>query len=383
MLHQLLTAWHQHFGPAIPHVIVRAPGRINIIGEHTDYNEGWVMPGAMSRSLYILTSLSPDNTHHWVAHDLQDHFRSADLPDDSTLQVWAKYITGTLQLNGYNPGPLQILMGGDLPVGAGVSSSSSLICGVLFALDQLQGTQRTGETIALLASRVEREIIGLQGGIMDQYAIMLSKAHFVMVLDCRTQTYHYITAELSGCKWLLLNTKVKHQLIDSEYNDRAEECNRAVRIIQNQYPDVKSLRDVDIEMINSIHLPEVISRRARFVLAENDRVHDMIHALEAKDAVKAGQLLNASHRGLRYEYEVSCDELNHFADFAQNYEGVFGARMMGGGFGGCVICLVSEEIADAFGAEASEQYHATFGFAPEVIHLELSDGVSIISPADR
>ncbi len=382
MLHQLLTEWHTHFGSVNPQVIVRAPGRINIIGEHTDYNEGWVMPGAMSRSLYILMSPSPDNTHHWVAYDLQENFSSADLPDETTIQVWAKYIAGTLQLNGYNPGALQIIMGGDLPVGAGVSSSSSLICGLLYALDQLQGTQRSGETIAILASRVEREIIGLQGGIMDQYAIMLSKAHLVMVLDCRTQTYHYITAEMPGCKWLLLNTKVKHQLIDSEYNDRAEECNRAVRIIQNQYPDVKSLRDVDMEMINSIHLPDVINRRARFVLAENNRVHEMIHALEAKDAHKAGQLLHASHRGLRTEYEVSCDELDLLADFAQKYEGVFGARMMGGGFGGCVICLVSEEVADTFVTEASENYHTRFGFAPEVIRFELSDGVSVVSPTD-
>ncbi len=382
MLHQLLTEWHHHFGPVVPKVIVRAPGRINIIGEHTDYNEGWVMPGAMSRSLYILMSPSADNTHHWVAHDLQENFRSADLPDETTTQIWAKYISGTLQLNGYHPGALQLIIGGDLPVGAGVSSSSSLICGLLYALDQLQGTQRSGENIALLASRVEREIIGLQAGIMDQYAIMLSKAHFVMVLDCRTQTYEYISAEIPGCKWLLLNTKVKHQLIDSEYNERAEECNRAVRIIQNQYPDVKSLRDVDMEMINSIHLPEVISRRARFVLEENARVHDMIDALETKNAHKAGQLLHASHRGLRTEYEVSCDELNQLADFALNYEGVFGARMMGGGFGGCVICLVSEDVADMFVAEASENYQTRFGYAPEVIRFELSNGVSVVSPAE-
>lgn len=383
MLHQLLTEWHNHFGPADPQVIVRAPGRINIIGEHTDYNEGWVMPGAMSRSLYILLATSPDNTHHWVAHDLQENFISAELPPETILQLWVKYIAGTLQLNGYNPGPLQIIMGGDLPVGAGVSSSSSLICGLLYALDQLQGTHRSGEAIALLASRVEREIIGLQGGIMDQYAIMLSKEHLVMVLDCRTRTYQYIRAEIPGCKWLLLNTKVKHQLIDSEYNDRAEECQRAVRIIQNQYPDVKSLRDVDLDMINTIHLPEVINRRARFVLAENERVQKMILALEAMDAVEAGQLLNASHRGLRYEYEVSCDELDQLADFAQKFEGVFGARMMGGGFGGCVICLVSEEVVDTFADQASANYQTRFGFAPEVIRFELSDGVSVVSPDHR
>ncbi|HEX5111436.1 MAG TPA: galactokinase family protein, partial [Saprospiraceae bacterium] len=325
ILDSLLVQWQNTF-PSTPEVIVRAPGRVNIIGEHTDYNEGWVMPGAMSRSLYLLVSragpLPPnslgrgDNSpkHHWIAADLNEELRfdhEEDIP--RTRSIWAKYILGAIHVYENDLGPLHIMIGGDLPIGAGVSSSSSLVGGLLLALQALTGDQKTPKDLAQLSSRVEREIIGLQGGIMDQFAIMLSEKDKVMMLDCRDQTFEFISASIPGTQWVLINTKVKHQLIDSDYNQRAAQCKQAVQIIQNTFPEVKSLRDVDEHILIHSKLPETLYQRSSFVVKENHRVHEMKLALEMRDAARAGQLLQASHLGLQHEYEVSCAELDHLA----------------------------------------------------------------------
>jgi len=380
MIDHLLEQWHLHFGSLPPEIIVRAPGRVNIIGEHTDYNEGWVLPGAMSRSVYILLSKNKTNHHHWVAHDLNDELRFVNFSENLEMPLWGKYITGTLKLYGDSSMPLQILIGGDLPVGAGISSSSALECGLLFALQKLSGRSESKEDLALIGSRVEREIIGLQGGIMDQFAIMLSKENHVMFLDCRTRKYEFIPVEMPGTKWLLINTKVKHQLIDSDYNNRADECKHAVSLIQKKYPQVRSLRDVTMDMLYTASLPDILNKRCVFVLEENHRVHAMVKALEKHDAVYAGLLLKASHAGLRDQYEVSCEELDHLADFSNQYDGIYGARMMGGGFGGCVICLIKDSHIDSFATSVSNVYRLKFGFDPELIDFELSKGVEEVIP---
>jgi galactokinase len=379
MIDQLLLKWKHVFGPSIPEVIVRAPGRVNIIGEHTDYNEGWVLPGAMSRSIYILLSKNKNRINHWIADNLDETFDfDAEQRDKLLFPLWAKYVDGTIRLFLDEPVAFNIIIGGDLPVGAGVSSSSSLVCGLLVALHSLSRRRESKEELALIGSRVEREIIGLQGGIMDQFAVMLSKEKAVMMLDCRTYKYQFIPAGLSGCRWILINTKVKHQLVDSDYNNRADECKQAVVLIQKKFPAVQSLRDVTLEILSSLSLPDVLQRRSLFVIEENIRVHDMVESLLNLDADHAGELLMASHAGLRDQYEVSCDELNHLADFANNYAGVYGARMMGGGFGGCVICLVRNENADSFLSAAVNSYRVKFGFNPEVIDFELADGVEVL-----
>ena len=383
ILDSLLSQWQNTFH-STPDVIVRAPGRVNIIGEHTDYNEGWVMPGAMSRSLYILVSrpLPPKGgKHHWVAADLNEELQfdhASDIP--LTRSIWAKYIRGAIHVYENDLGPLQIMIGGDLPIGAGISSSSSLVGGLLLALQSLTGDYKTPKELALLSSRVEKEIIGLQGGIMDQFAIMLSERDKVMMLDCRDQTFEFISASIPGTQWVLINTKVKHQLIDSDYNQRAAQCKQAVQVIQNVFPGVKSLRDVDENILVHSNLPETLYKRSHFVVKENHRVHEMKLALEMKDATRAGQLLQASHFGLQHEYEVSCAELDHLADLANTSAEVFGGRMMGGGFGGCVICLVKDEGMHDFEKRVIHSYEKQFDFAPEVIHFLLSGGAEIVGP---
>lgn len=377
MLDQLTAKWHQHFGSSSPEVTVRAPGRVNIIGEHTDYNEGWVMPGAMSLSVYILIAKNNKNEHHWVADNFDDEYRG-NFTNDAEIPIWTKYVQGALKIYDTGDTTFDILIGGDLPVGAGVSSSSSLICGLLYGFQKIFNTDEARETIALLASRVEREIIGLQIGLMDQFAIMLSEEKQVMMLDCRTRTYQFHPAKLKGAKWVLINTMVKHQLIDSDYNARASECREAVALIQQMFPVVRSLRDATIKVLFESKLPSLLMKRSVYVIEENKRVHDMSAALKQQNAVKAGQLLNQSHQGLRDDYEVSCAELDHLAEFAAAYKCVYGARMMGGGFGGCVLCLVKEDTMEQFLIDAKKSYHTTFGYNPGVIHFELANGVEII-----
>lgn len=378
MLKTLLDKWHQSFGPQLPEVTVRAPGRVNIIGEHTDYNDGWVLPGAMSRAIYLLMSKSETTQHHWIAYDLDEEITSTEDIMEYGQYAWAKYIEGAIRLYAPEIGSIRLLVGGDLPVGAGISSSSALVCGILYALQQLTGRTNTREELALIGQRVEREIIGVQGGIMDQFAIMMSKLNHVMLLDCRTREHNLVDADLPECKWILINTRVKHALIDSDYNQRATQCKQAVAIIQKSFTDVVALRDVTREMLSTIDLSETLSKRSSFVIEENDRVHEMVEALHQHDPQRAGQLLKDSHEGLRDKYEVSCDELDYLADFANQYEGVYGARMMGGGFGGCVICLIKEDVLDSFSIACEDAYLDRFGFEPEVILFDLGAGVECV-----
>ena len=379
MIEKLLSRWHSSFGDKGPNLIVRAPGRVNIIGEHTDYNEGWVLPGAMSRSIFILVSKQPANGHHWIAYDLDEEIQPLDNILEYGGYTWAKYIEGAIRLYAPDIGSLQLLIGGDLPVGAGISSSSALVCGILYAMQQLTGRSESKEALALIGQRVEREVIGVQGGIMDQFAIMMSQPEHVMLLDCRTREYRLIRADLPGCRWILINTRVKHALIDSDYNQRGAQCQQSVAIIQKTFPEVHALRDVTIDMLDTSGLPETLYRRSAFVIQENNRVHQMVTALHDKDVERAGSLLQDSHQGLRHMYEVSCEELDHLADFANAYEGVLGARMMGGGFGGCVICLLKEEILDSFSIACVDSYLDRFSFEPEVILFELGAGVALMS----
>ena len=376
-MESVIQKWQSTFGDS-PEIVIRAPGRVNIIGEHTDYNEGWVLPGAMSRCLYILMSKNEGGGHHWVAGDLGEVFESPENIVEYGEYSWARYIQGAISLYAPGIGPLRLMIGGDLPVGAGISSSSALVCGMLYGLQQLTGRKESKKELAILGSRVEREIIGLQGGIMDQFAIMLCQAGHVMLLDCRHGEYKHIQADLPGCRWILVNTKVKHALIDSDYNQRAYQCEQAVMILQATYPEVQSLRDVTMDMLLNSSLTEILFKRAAFVIEENNRVHAMVDALQQHQAERAGALLKASHEGLRYEYEVSCDELDHLADFANTYDGVLGARMMGGGFGGCVICLVREEVLDLFSRDIVNSYTERFGFEPEVILFDIGSGVEIV-----
>lgn len=378
MIPHLLQIWHSTFGMERPAVIVRTPGRVNIIGEHTDYNDGWVMPGVIDRYLVVMMKRHDGANHHWIADDLRDQVIFNIHDPNTSLPRWAEYIAGVIRLYTPEIGPVQLLVSGNLPVGAGLSSSSALVCGLLMALRELTGKQDDHETIALTASRFERKITGLQGGIMDQFAIMLSRPGQVMLLDCKSTTYQFLPAEIPGCRWLLINSGVKHTLVDSDYNQREAECREALVHIRNQVQDYTSLRDVPLAMVSVFDLPDILRKRVQYVLEENERVHQMAAALEQQQPEVAGKLLSQSHEGLSHLYEVSCTELDSLAMFTKQHPDAYGGRMMGGGFGGCLLCLIRADGLERFLTDVTSFYAGQFGFEPTPIPFEFGQGIHLI-----
>lgn len=372
IIETLLQEWGQRYGKDGPEKIIRSPGRINIIGEHTDYNDGWVMPGATSKALYIL--VSPSDKNDWYSYDYSNGYTelSSDKPS------WVLYVEGALSMLNLSNSSFKILFGGDLPVGAGVSSSSALLCGLFTAFSTYVSKPPSKESIVLLAGRVEKEIIGLQGGIMDQFAILFSRKNSVMLLDCRTQEYEFLEADIPGCNWFLINTNVKHHLADSDYNKRSNDCKMAIELIRKHYPDVTHLRDATESMVNNVSLDPLLEKRALFVIHENNRVHEMKDALRDQDKKMVGKLLTDSHEGLRDMYEVSCEELDVLQSFLMKQKGIYGCRMMGGGFGGCVIGLADENELSTIIQNATEFYKEKFPIECTPITFSLGDGVTVL-----
>lgn len=371
------------FGNFKPKFTVHAPGRINLIGEHTDYNDGFVLPTAINKKLklqfsangtYSTCNIYSKTYNKYFAFDLQKISRSE--------HMWENYILGVvseIQKRGKNPEGFDCIIDSDLPVGAGISSSAALESGIAFGLNELFNLGLSRQTIAELSRDAEHNYVGTKCGIMDQYASVLSKKDHLILLDCRSLEATYVPANFEGHKLVLLNTKVSHSLASSEYNTRRKECEEVITHIQKRYPEVTSLRDVDLQCLVEFQkeLSEVHYRRALFVISENDRVLKAVEALKSDDLDHLGLLMYASHKGLRDNYEVSCKELDFLVDFSTDFDAVKGARMMGGGFGGCTINLIEEEAIDDFVQKASEAYLKQFNIEPEVIIVSPQQGTYI------
>lgn len=334
-------------------MIVRSPGRINVIGEHTDYNDGFVLPAAIDKAAYLAISLRDDDEINLVAADLNETFSISihELKPVGDIS-WPNFILGAaaqflqrdLPLKGFNA----VLMS-DVPIGAGLSSSAAIECAVTFALNELLQTKLDRIMMVKMAQKAEHEYAGVMCGIMDQFASMMGKKDHVLKLDCRTLDYEYVPFKLNGIKILLLDTNVKHSLASSEYNARRRECEQAITWINEHEPHVHSLRDVTEAMLDKYVFPKdkLIDKRARFIVQEIDRLQRACEDLQAGDLQALGNKMFATHAGLSKMYEVSCKELDYLVDFVKkNNDAVIGARMMGGGFGGCTINLVKEEAVD-------------------------------------
>ncbi|MGN6800278.1 MAG: galactokinase [Ginsengibacter sp.] len=333
-------------------LIVRSPGRINVIGEHTDYNEGFVLPAAIDKAAYLGISLRNDNQIHLVADDLNKKY-SLTLEDLQPVKEvnWPNFILGAvaqfvkkgIPLKGFNA----VLMS-DIPIGAGMSSSAAIECATTFALNELFQANLDRITMVKMAQKAEHEYAGVMCGIMDQFASMMGKEECVIKIDCQTLEYDYVPFKLKGVKILLLNTNVKHSLASSEYNIRRKECEQAVAWIKEHEPNVSSLRNANEEMLNKYVLPKdrIIDMRSRFIVQEIGRLQAACKDLQRGDLKALGQRMFATHEGLSKMYGVSCKELDFLVEFAKNDEAVIGARMMGGGFGGCTINLVREGAVD-------------------------------------
>lgn len=364
-------------------VLFAAPGRVNLIGEHTDYNEGFVLPGAIDKRIYV--GIHKNDTRNINLFGLQYNEQvSLSLDDLQPHKGWTTYIAGMaahLQKDGHHLGGVDVVVGGDVPVGGGLSSSAALCSAFGFAMNELFCLGLTRMQIALLGQRTEHTFAGVKTGIMDQFASLHGKEHHLMKLDCRSMAFEYIPFHYDDYKIVLVNTMVSHSLASSEYNTRRQQCEEGVSILKKHYPDIRSLRDVSMDMLDkhAAELPEIIYRRCAYVINENGRLLKGCEALQRHDLKAFGQLMYQSHEGLSKHYEVSCPELDFLAEQARGMEGVAGARMMGGGFGGCTINLVQTDAIRKFTVLMQQRYENEFGKTPEVYITQIEDGAKQIS----
>lgn len=381
LLNDVLQAFEKQYGMP-PELRVKAPGRINIIGDHTDYNMGFVLPAAIDRYTWLACSKNGLQT---ISVTSGDYNQTLELSPDIqavTSSHWQKYIEAIVIImteRGYAFSGFHMLIGGNIPIGAGVSSSAALSCGIIFCINELFDLNIKKAEIALLAQTTEIRI-GLNCGLMDQYAVLNSKASHCLFLDCRNLEFDFLPADFPGYSIVLINSHVTHHLAESEYNHRRTDVEESLAVLQQAFPEVASPRDVNADMLREVqnNLKAKGYRRLSFVLEENKRVLDTFKALKAGDMIKTGQLMNASHKGLSTEYEVSCRELDFLADFAQKQDHVAGSRMMGGGFGGCTINLVKKGFEEKFIADTLEAYKIQLNRDASGILVGIGEGVSIV-----
>lgn len=376
------TFFENTFGNT-PQKIVFSPGRINIIGEHIDYNDGYVLPAAIDKGICFAFEKSNSETSTIVAIDLDESFE-INVENPLTLDevIWTNYFRGVLQqLQNKNLaiGNFNCVFSSTIPVGAGLSSSAALECGFLFGLNELFHLHIKPVDIALMGQSAEHWV-GINCGIMDQFSSVMGKANQVIKIDCRTLEYEYHTADFSGYSLVLFDSNVKHSLFSSAYNQRRQECEEGLAILKVHFPEVTSFRDCTETQILTIKdkMTEAIFKRSHYVIKEIKRVTLACDALDRGDILTLGQLLFETHEGLSKEYEVSCAELDMIVDTLKNEPAVVGSRVMGGGFGGCTINLIKKGEEEAITTKLTQLYQATFGIELKTYEVTISNGTSII-----
>lgn len=356
-----------------------SPGRINLIGEHTDYNGGFVFPGAIDKGMVAEIRKNGTSTIRAYSVDLKDYAEFGLEEQDIPVPSWARYIFGVCRemiKRGAVLGGFDTAFAGDVPLGAGMSSSAALESTYAFALNELFGCGIDKFELARVGQATEHNYVGVKCGIMDQFASLFGKAGSLMLLDCRSLEHKYYPFHPNGYRLVLLDTVVKHELASSAYNKRRESCENAARAIrENGHPQVEFLRDATMEMLDGVK--HLITRedymRAQYVIGEVQRVMDVCQALERDDYQTVGERMYETHHGMSKLYEVSCEELDFLNDIARKC-GVTGSRVMGGGFGGCTINLVKDTLYASFIQTAKKEFAAQFGHEPKVYDVVISDG---------
>lgn len=348
-----------------------APGRVNLIGDHTDYNGGLVLPTALSMGTYLtVTPLAKNDSCHFTS---ENDAMAFTLRSDELTQrhhCWVDYPLGVIKefTDRGIPAPvgLHFHYRGDLPIGASLSSSASIEMVTALAINSLNNNPFTLIELVKMTQHAENSFVGMNCGIMDQFASGFGQKDCAIALDCNTLEYEQVPLEMQGLKFVIANTKKKRGLVDSAYNQRRSECQEALKILQ-QHCDIKELCQLNMEQFQhlSAHLSGNLLKRARHAISENERVKQAIQALKGKDMATFGQLMNASHASLRDDYEVTCPELDFLVEHAQQFEGVLGSRMTGAGFGGCTVTLIAEEQVEKFIEELGKAYEERFGVEME------------------
>ena len=359
--------------------IYTSPGRINLIGEHTDYNGGFVFPGAVDKG--ITAEIKPNGTDKVCAYsiDLKDYVEFGLKEEDAPKASWARYIFGVCRemiKRGVDVKGFNTAFAGDVPLGAGMSSSAALESTFAFALNDLFGENKVDKfELAKVGQATEHNYCGVNCGIMDQFASVFGKEGHLMRLDCRSLEYKYYPFHPEGYRLVLVDSVVKHELASSAYNKRRQSCENVVAAIKKNHPEVEFLRDCNMDMLNEVKadVSEEDYKRAEYVIEEIQRVLDVCDALECGDYETVGQKMFETHHGMSKLYEVSCEELDFLNDIAFDC-GVTGSRVMGGGFGGCTINLVKNELYETFITTAKEQFKKKLGLSHKVYEVVISDG---------
>jgi len=362
--------------------IYQAPGRVNLIGEHTDYNDGFVMPAAIA--MYTRVAVAPRLDGKLVVRSEnfseEAEFWLDQLPARGSGH-WSDYVAGVAKVlaeSGLRCTGANLLICGDVPLGAGLSSSASLEVAIGYALMDLAGQKPDRTRLAQLCQRAENEFVGARCGIMDQFVASHGKRDHALLLDCRSLEYRLLPLR-EDVRLVICNTMVRHAVAGGEYNQRRAECEAGVKGLSKQFPVVRALRDATLEQLAQLNseLPDKIFRRCRHVITENTRVTAAAAALTRNDIAAFGDLMRESHRSMRDDFEISCAELDLMVQLAEQAKGVYGARMTGGGFGGCTINLVHAGCVDAFQESVSEGYERAIGRKPEIYICSPADGVGL------
>lgn len=391
-LERAIAAFRTQFDPGVRAeelLLARAPGRVNLIGEHTDYNDGFVFPMAIDRDVILAGRKRPDKRVllYSADYDSRTEFGLEDFGKDPAAP-WSDYFRGVvdvLQKEGYALGGLEAVVLGDVPQGSGLSSSAAFEVSAVAFLDGLFGLGIDPVRRALLAQRAENAFVGVQCGIMDQFASSLGREGHALFIDCRTLEYERVPLDLSEAAVVVVNTNKARGLVDSEYNARRRECEEGAAFFARKLPGVKALRDVRPEQFEALapELPGITRKRCRHVVGECARVLQGVEALQRNDLEAFGRLMYASHESLRDDFEVSCFELDTVVEIARGVPGVYGARMTGAGFGGCAVILVRQEAVGALEERVRAEYPRRTGLRPEVFRFRATGGAEVLRTDER
>ncbi len=373
------------FGPGGPVVTGRAPGRVNLIGEHTDYNDGFVLPMAIESGITLAGRLRQGR---------EVRIRSADFAETAAFSLdapierdadrpWSDYVRGVFLVlagAGVELRGMDLAFGGDLPQGAGLSSSAALETVTALVAQALLGFEMERPRMALLCQKAENEFVGMKCGIMDQFACLMARAGHALFLDCRSLEFRHVPLDLGGRAVAVVHSGVKHSLVASEYNRRREECAAGVRALQRRFPAVKALRDASLEDLEAVRpeMADEVHRRCRHVISENGRTLASAEALRRGDLAAFGRLMDASHDSLRDDYQVSCPEVDLLVDLARKVPGVLGSRITGGGFGGCTVNLASRDAVEGLRTGVLTEYQRRTGIAARLFVSTAAGGAAIL-----
>ena len=376
----ITRAYSLQFG-ATPDILVSAPGRVNLIGEHTDYNDGFVLPMAIDKRIAIGGSRREDLQVRVSSLNFEtsEEFALDSLINENSWSDYLKGVCDELMKAGYTLKGFDAVIGGNVPRGAGLSSSAAIEVATAFFLAQLNSIEMPPEQMAKLCQRAENKFVGVNCGIMDQFISRLGTQDHALFVDCRDLSYQQIPFQLEGYTVVICNSNVKRKLVDSAYNERRAQCEEGVRLLQTRIPGITALRDVTSSQLreHAALLPPLVYQRCRHVITENERVMEAVKVLQAGDLERFGQLLNQSHESLRDDYEVSCREVDILVEIAREIDGTLGSRMTGAGFGGCTVSLVSTSALEQFRSTLLTGYAERTGIQADIYTSTAQDGARV------